>query len=186
MGIYYILEIKMSVEQFRFLEQRLSPVRAEYLNQVAGNVPELLRTFDELVLGGYSERREMQVILKKGYSAVVRDPLVFIGEEDRPVYERLSAQAKILQGEEREAFLYGLRRALLYAEALIRKEESAMARVTKDVDAVIDAKDLLPRPLMELTALATHEQLERLRGVSSGYRDVYRVMVDAVRQQVGK
>ena len=114
------------------------------------------------------------------------DPTMFRGKEDRPIYERLSSALGKLQGEAREAFLYGLRRALLSAQAVVNGENRKTREISSETDVLVQEKDSVPKNVMGLVLFLDHAQIEKLRGVSSGYRDIYRVMVDATRASLPK
>ena len=173
----------MTATQFAFLEERLSGFRGEYLEQIDRNLPDLLTTFDAQVLGGYSRETEERFKTHEGY-AMVSDCHIFTGKQDRPVYERLSSALGKLQGEARQAFLYGLRKALVTAQDFVTAQDNKMDSLQKSAEALVEAGS--PEFVSNLVLGLSHDQLMRLRGASSGYRDIYRVMVDAVRQALPK
>lgn len=50
----------MTATQYQFLEERISPFRGEFMPVVARNVSELLKAFDDVVLGGFSPVKDRQ------------------------------------------------------------------------------------------------------------------------------
>lgn len=182
----------MSEEQLKFLEMELPMARGEYLLQINANVPQLLSAYDRVALGGYSDERHVQLEKQDGYFKARLNPSLLRSEGDRSAYQELSSTLQGLKGEDREAFLYGLRRVLLIFQKQIPREEGKMRNIAQTVDLLIEQKNL-PEALrttdsetleeaLKLGLGVSYNQLQRLRGGSSVYRDVYRVMVDAVRQ----
>ncbi len=150
-------------QSYPFLEERLSAFRAEYIGQIEAGLPALLEAFDSVVLEGFSEDKDSR------YRQNSPRLLVELhGEPDRPVYDDLTARLRTA-GSGREEFLYGLRRALVEAQGMV-----------KGIDARLNAISA-----MEVASLFI-VRLEDLRGVSSAYRDIYKVMVDIVRQELGR
>ena len=178
----------MTATQLQFLDDRLSSFRAEYLPQIDRNLPELLAAFDAHVLeGGHSDEAEARFKTHPSYEDVIlSDPNIFRGVEDRPVYEKLSSALGKLQGEARQAFLYGLRKALVTAQTFVNGQETRMGGLQETTEALIEAKERVPKVALDISLGVLYDQGLRLRGASSGYRDVYRVMVDAVRQALPK
>lgn len=171
----------MTVAQLPFLEKRLSTVRSEYLPVVVRNTPELLRVFDSIVLGGYSSRREHQMMRHSGYwDAIFTRNDSFGGEEDRPLYQELSTKFASLRGEEREAFLYGLRSMLVRSQRRVKRVEGKMDKLADLTDKVVGDPQFSREHYIGVNLSLA--QLQALRGLSSGYRDIYMVMVDTIRQ----
>ena len=176
----------MTATQFLFLEERLSNFRGHYLPQIDRHLPELLAAFDAHVLeGGHSDEAEARFTTHPEY-AVALSSDIFRGEEDRPVYEKLSSALGKLQGEARQAFLYGLRRALVTAQTFVSGQETRMDNLQENTEVLIEAKKRVPKLALDISLSDLYDQLLRLKGASSGYRDVYRVMVDVVREALPK
>lgn len=184
---------KMRDEQFRFLDQPLMGFRSKYLDQLEVFVPRLLPHYDELVLRGFSEERHEQLKTHLVYLGVISNPILQQGEEDRPVYEALFSILERLRGESREAFLYGLRGALLIIQKHVSAAEDRMRGTSEAVDGLLE-QGSLPEALrggdsaleeaLDWGMNVAQDRLQRLRAISSAYRDVYRVMADELRKAV--
>lgn len=153
-----------------FLNQRLSPSRGEYLPVVIENFPLLLQAFDRYGLKGFSQER-----------SVSAPPVTMpYGEENRPVYKEVSkslADATARGQSERERFLYRLRATALTTLAFVTGEDEGMGQFVDDVEN---------KRVPESMLISGWNKLERLRGVSSALRDLYKVMDDVVREETGK
>lgn len=172
----------MVADELGFLEERLSAFRGEYIGQLDKNVPKLLPAFDRVVLGGYSLDKENQLRGHPSYARVTTDSRILQGQEDINVYEALTSHLSTLQGESREAFLYGLRAALLRGKGAFENQENKTARAAQWVDSLLEDGRRIQDPGIGLLLSTEHFQIQELRGVSSGYRDIYKVMVDVVKQ----
>ncbi|MBI2107379.1 hypothetical protein HYT57_05335 [Candidatus Woesearchaeota archaeon] len=181
----------MLEEKFRFLEEPLSGFRSEYIGQLNENVPQLLDVYDAQSLGEYSEQRHNQLKSHPAYLRVMSNPVLQQGEEDRPVYENLSLDLEPLRGEAREAFLYGLRGALLIIQEYVKATEGRMVRrgnvvddllIQKNIPEALRAEDNSLERTLNMLMNTSSKDLLALRAMSSAYRDVYRVMADEVRQ----
>lgn len=153
-----------------FLNQRLSPFRGEYLPVVIENFPLLLQAFDRYGLKGFSQERSVSAPL-------VTTPY---GKENRPVYDEVSkslADATTRGQAERERFLYRLRATALITLYFVGDEDEGMRQFLDDIGNRRVPKSMLMSGL---------DKLETLRGVSSALRDLYKVMDDVVREEVGK
>jgi len=163
--------------QFKFLEDRLSPFRSQYLNQIDANVPELLEAFDGLVLKGYSKKKE-EVVASRHM------PLVNLYGGTKDMYLSLSTGLKSAEGKSKEIFLYGLRMSLLDLQKKVDEQNSATAGSLNAAKTLVDNKEIVPRRIIDNSLVLSGSEIDNLRSVSSCYKAVYDTMVDTVRAEI--
>lgn len=138
-----------------FSDKELPVFRGEYLPIVFENFLQVLRAFDRYAL------REQQPVLTMNYVTEIH------GEQNRPVYEQVShALAEASKRGKRTQFLHRLR------ETAVKAYETALEE-DRWTSALVGSSPLFPN--------LSDRRLESLKGVSSGLRDLYKVMADVVR-----
>ena len=153
-------------------------------------MPELLDAFDTHVLGRYLEEAQARFKATAQFHDAMSVSDIFGKTKDRQVYEALSSALARLKGEDRLAFLYGLREALVTAQEVVQARGTRMSGLQEVTHDLVQESQRVHSPAANIASnfalSAPYDQIESLRAASSGYRDIYRVMVDQVRQALPK